>query len=82
MMIQEMVIDENNIGFIPSLGISFEMNETAKKIISLLKEGKNKEEIVKIISQEYNISWKEAYIDVEDFFIKLKVYGLYDESSN
>ncbi len=76
MLLDEMVIDENNVGFIPSLGISFEVNETAKRIIELIKEGKSKEDIVKIISDEFDVSWGEAYADVEDFFIKLKVYGL------
>jgi len=75
-MLNEMVIDENNVGFIPSLGISFQMNDTAKRIIDLIKEGKNKEEAVEIISNEFDISWRDAYIDVEDFFQKLKVYGL------
>ncbi len=75
-MINEMVIDENNVGFIPSLGISFQVNETAKRIIELIKEGKSKEDIVRIISDEFNVSWREAYIDVEDFFAKLRVYGL------
>ena len=75
-MLNEMVIDENNVGFIPSLGISFQMNDTAKRIIELLKEGKNKEEIVEIISNEFDVGWRETYIDVEDFFLKLKAYGL------
>ena len=75
-MFEEMVIDENNVGFIPSLGISFQMNDTAKKIIELIKEDKSKEEIIQILSDEYNVSWRDVYIDVEDFFQKLKVYGL------
>lgn len=75
-MFEEMIIDENNVGFIPSLGISFQMNDTAKKIIELIKEGKNKEDIVKILSDEFSVSWQDVYIDVEDFFQKLKVYGL------
>jgi len=76
MLINELVIDENNVGFIPSLGVSFQVNDVAKEIIELIKEGKTKEEIVKEISNEYDVSWGEAYADVEDFFIKLKVYGL------
>ncbi len=75
-MFEEMIIDENNVGFIPSLGISFQMNDTAKKIIELIKEGKNKEDIVKIISDEFDVSWQDVYIDVEDFFQKFKIYGL------
>jgi len=76
MLINEMVIDENGIAFIPSLGISFQINETAREIIGLLKEGKTKEEIVKILAEKYERDFKEVYLDVEDFFIKLKVYGL------
>jgi len=76
MLIHEIIIDENNMGFIPSLGISFQLNSTAKRIVELLKEGKTKEEIIKIVAEEYNKDWREVYIDVEDFFIKLKVYGL------
>jgi len=76
MLIHEMVIDENNMGFIPSLGISFQLNSTAKRIVELIKEGKNKEEIIKILAEESGEDWKKVYIDVEDFFIKLKVYGL------
>jgi len=76
MLLHEMIIDENNMGFIPSLGTSYQLNESAKKIIQLIKEGKSKEEIVKILSQESGKSWRDVYIDVEDFFQKLKVYGL------
>jgi len=75
-MINEMVIDENNVGFIPSLGISFQVNESAKRIIELIKEGKEKEEIVEILANEYEMDWGKVYVDVEDFFLKLKTYGL------
>jgi fatty acid-binding protein DegV len=76
MLVKEMIIDENGVAFIPSLGISFQINETAKEIIELLKEGKDKEEIVRILAEKYKRDFREVYIDVEDFFIKLKVYGL------
>ncbi|WP_024786871.1 MULTISPECIES: PqqD family protein [unclassified Lebetimonas] len=82
MLINEMVIDENNMGFIPSLGITFQLNDTAKRIIELIKEGKNKDEIISIISSETNKDWREVYIDVNDFFQKLKIYGLINENSN
>ncbi len=75
-MLNEMIIDENNMAFIPSLGISYQLNSTAKEIIELIKEGKTKEEIVKIISEKTGAKWRDVYIDVEDFFQKLKVYGL------
>ncbi|WP_457560211.1 PqqD family protein [Caminibacter sp.] len=76
MQLNEMQIDENNIGYVPSLGLSFQMNETAKKIIELLKEGKSQDEISKVISDEFGVDYKEAYIDVEDLVLKLRIMGL------
>ena len=76
MLINELIVDENNMAFIPSLGTSYQLNETAKEIVSLIKEGRTKEEIVKILSEKSGENWRDVYIDVEDFFQKLKVYGL------
>jgi fatty acid-binding protein DegV len=76
MLLNEMIIDENNMAFIPSLGMSFQLNATAKEIINLLKQNKSKEEIVSIISEKENVDWREVYIDVEEFYKKLKIYGL------
>jgi len=75
-MLNQIIIDENNMGFIPSIGASFQMNETAKDIIELLKQNKDKDEIVKEISLKYNIDEKETFIDVSDFLTKLKIYGI------
>ena len=76
MLINEIVIDENNMGFIPSLGISYQLNNTAKEIINLIKEGKSKEEIVQTIASESGEDWRNVHIDVEDFFQKIRIYGL------
>ncbi|EDM23089.1 PqqD family protein [Caminibacter mediatlanticus TB-2] len=76
MLVKEMIIDENNIATIPSLGLTFKVNDMAKKIIELIKQDKTKEEIVEIISKEENVNWGQVYKDIEDFYIKLKVYGL------
>jgi len=76
MLLNEMVVDENNMAFIPSLGTSYQLNNTAKEIIELLKKGKSKEDIVKILADKTGAKWRDVYIDVEDFFQKLKIYGL------
>ncbi len=76
MLIDEIVIDENNMGYIPSLGISYQLNDMAKRIIELIKEGKSKEEIVQLIAKESETDWRVVHIDVEDFFQKIKIYGL------
>ena len=76
MLVKEMIIDENNIATIPSLGLTFKVNDTAKRIIDFIKQDKTKEEIVEIISKEEDVNWGQVYKDIEDFFIKLSVYGL------
>jgi fatty acid-binding protein DegV len=75
-MLLEMVIDEKNIGYIPSLGVSFQLNETAKEIIELLKQGLSKDEIVEQLAEKYKKDWREVFIDVTDFLEKLRIYGV------
>ena len=72
----ELIIDNNNVAFNPMMGNSYKLNETAKEILDLLKEGKNKDEIIKTLSKEYGVDEKELFIDVSDFLSKLKIYGL------
>jgi hypothetical protein len=76
MLLHELIIDENNMGYIPSLGTSFQLNQTAREIITLIKQQKSKDEIAKLLAERNRIDFKDIYIDVEDFFQKLKVYGL------
>jgi len=76
MLINEIVIDENNMGYIPSLGLSYQLNDMAKKIIEYIKQGKSKEEIIQIIANESGMDWRVVHIDIEDFYQKIKVYGL------
>ncbi|BCD59801.1 MULTISPECIES: PqqD family protein [unclassified Nitratiruptor] len=76
MLIDEIVFNDKEMGFIPSIGVSFQINETGKKIIEKFKEGKSKKAIAQELSQEYDVPWQEIYIDVEDFLQKTKIYGL------
>jgi hypothetical protein len=75
MQLNSLIIDENNMGFIPSTGATFQLNETGKEILSLLKDGLDKDTIVETLSKKYNIDEKELFIDVSDFLSKLKIYG-------
>jgi hypothetical protein len=76
MLLNELIVDENNMGFVPSVGASFQMNDTAKEVVELLKQGKEKDEIVELLATKYNLNPKEVYIDVMDFLEKLKIYGI------
>ena len=75
--VDQLVLDENsNIAFYPMMGNSYQLNDIAKEILVLLKYHKNKDEIIEELSTKYDIPKNELYIDISDFFSKLKVYGL------
>ena len=68
---------EQNVLFVPALGLSYELNDTGREILKMLLEKKSYEEIAKELAQRYGKDWREIYIDVIDFVQKLKVYGLW-----
>jgi iron-sulfur cluster repair protein YtfE (RIC family) len=74
--IEQLVLDENNIAFHPMMGNSYQLNDIANDIVTMLKHHKNKDEIIDELSNKYEVSKNELFIDVSDFMSKLKVYGL------
>lgn len=77
-IINQLILDENNMAFHPMMGNSYQLNGIGKEVINLLKQHKTKSEILEQLSNEYNISKDELFIDISDFISKLKVYGLYN----
>jgi prephenate dehydrogenase len=74
--IEQLVLDENNIAFHPMIGNSYQLNTIAREILVLLREKKTKDEIIEELSNNYNVSKNDLFIDVSDFLTKLKIYGL------
>lgn len=74
--IDQLVLDENNIAFHPMMGNSYQLNTISREIISLLKQHKNKNDIIEELALKYKVSKSELFIDVSDFLAKMKVYGL------
>lgn len=72
----QLVLDENNMAFHPMMGNSYQLNTIAKEILTLIKYHKTKNEIIEELLKKYDVPQNELYIDVSDFFAKLKVYGL------
>lgn len=73
-----LAISNDNFAFDPSTGLSFSINESAKDAIEFLIKGKDESELVKYFSHKYKISEEEAFIDVMDFYTKLRVFNLVD----
>ena len=75
-IIDQLVLDENNIAFHPMMGNSYQLNEIGREILTMLKQHKQKEQIISELSVEYDVDANELFIDVSDFLAKMKVYGL------
>jgi PqqD family protein of HPr-rel-A system len=73
----------NDEGFIfdPETGNSFTVNKTGLFIIKLLKEGKNEDEIVELLTKEFEVNEEEARKDLLDFIEQLKILGLVGDSN-
>lgn len=74
-VITQLILD-NNVAFHPMMGNSYKLNNTGKEILELLKEGKSKDDIIHILAEKYQADKNELFIDVGDFFSKLRAYGL------
>jgi hypothetical protein len=69
-------IDDNGFVFDPSKGISYTLNETALRVINLLKNGCPEENLPHRIAEEYAISLPSAEFDIENLLNTMKKYQL------
>lgn len=74
--ITQLVLDENNMAFHPMMGNSYKLNDISKEIILYIRNNKSKHEIVQLLQKKYDATYNELFIDVSDFYSKLKIYGL------
>lgn len=74
--LERLAINDEGFIFDPETGNSYTVNKTGLFIIKLLKEGKNEEEIVKALTEEFEIGEDEAKRDLVDFLEQLRLYGL------
>ncbi|MBI2252124.1 MAG: PqqD family protein [Armatimonadetes bacterium] len=73
---KEITFSEKGFLFDHNSGLTFTLNKTASFIYSLLKQGKNKEEIVKEILDNFDIDVIVVKRDLEDFILQLKEFEL------
>ncbi len=74
--IDQLVLDENNVAFNPVVGNSYQVNDIAKEILIAIRHHKSKEDIINELTEKYDVSKEELFIDVSDFISKVKIYGL------
>jgi hypothetical protein len=68
----------NDEGFVfdPTTGNSFHASQIALVILKGLKEGRNEDEIARLLAEEYEVSLADAKHDVVDFKQRLKALEL------
>ena len=74
--IAQLAVNEEGFVFDPVTGESFTVNQTGLLILKDLKEGKSQEEIIKDITENFEVSQEEAERDLIDFIEKLRSYRL------
>ncbi len=73
---RNLAISENGFVFNPSSGDSFSVNETGSLIINKIKEGKSKDEIIEIITNEYNVEKSTIEKDFNEYLKGLSNHQL------
>ncbi len=74
--LSRLAISEEGFVFDPLTGESFTVNQTGLFILKRLKENKSQEEIIKELTESFEVSKEEAERDVVDFIEKLRSYRL------
>lgn len=75
MNLQRLAINDEGFIFDPETGNSYTVNKTGLFILKLLKEGKSEKEIVKSLTERFDVDEKEAERDLMDFIEQLRLYG-------
>ena len=77
--LKRLAISEEGFIFDPVTGSSFTTNSVGLFIINAMKEGKKEEEIVELLTKNFEVSEEEAARDLTDFIEQLRHYGLINE---
>jgi hypothetical protein len=74
-----LAVNKNGFIFDPENGISYTVNETGLFILQKLQAGMDKEKIVALLPQEYEVGTENARSDVDHFMAMLKALNLVEE---
>jgi hypothetical protein len=72
-------LSENGFVFNPSTGDSFTLNKTGKEVLLLIREGKNIEDIIEIMSGKYDAERLVIERYLKDFVNDLALNNLMEE---
>ena len=77
---ENLAISETGFLYLPSSGETFTSNEIGKNIIRLLQKGEDQKNIVKQVTNEYDVDKNTFEKDLDDFISQLHQFKLIEES--
>lgn len=78
MKLKSLAFNGENFAFNPATGQSFSINDTGKFLIEEIVKGTPHNKLKSILQKKFNLTEPQAFIDVEEFIMKLKLYQLGD----
>lgn len=76
----DIALSKTGFVFNPQTGESFSLNPMGSEIICLLRDGYSTEEVVKSITDRFDVSAHSFSTDLDDFVAMLRRYELTDEA--
>jgi len=76
---ENIAISETGFVFNPTTGDSFTLNETGRKVIALINEGKTLEQAVKVLKETYDVDDTTLERYLFDFVNDLRINKLMEE---
>jgi hypothetical protein len=76
---ENIALSENGFVFNPSTGDSFTLNNTAKEVLTLIKDGKNLSQITESMSEKYEVDRLTLERYLSDFVNDLNLNNLMEE---
>jgi hypothetical protein len=74
--LSQLAINAEGFIFNPATGDSFQVSQTGLDVVSGLCDGKDDEEIVRLMTETYEVSLEVAQRDLADFRASMKTLGL------
>lgn len=76
--LRRLALNEEGFAFDPETGQSFVLNQTGLFILKKLREGLLEEEVIKSLTEEFEVDENTARRDFYDFLEQLRILGLLD----
>jgi len=74
-----LAVNKNGFIFDPENGISYTVNDTGLFVLKHLQKGVDKDDIAKLLCEEYEVNLNSASSDVEHFWAMLKAMHLVED---